>query len=226
MDREEKPILPFHGISIDRQLDILKAFCVYYDKYGKPASYKDIAPLVGLHPTKVSACLKFWKSVGLLDKKGGDYAPTEKAVEFARRREWKDDAGAWAVFRSAVGHSWFMEHAATFFRMKENATEENLVVSLGSVSGIAQGDKATIGSLKSVVRLLELCGMITKSNENSYRANREAIEGLETKVEIPDDKHLVQVIIGEEMFAVDAKELQAFVKEKGHRVDKRVQRIG
>jgi hypothetical protein len=69
---KEERILPFHIVAMEKQLDILEAFTILRKEGKIDISYKDVASRVKIKSkTNVSACLKFWYSIGLLEKKDG-----------------------------------------------------------------------------------------------------------------------------------------------------------
>ena len=63
---KEERILPFYNLSLDKQIDVVKAYAAYYDKNKKAAHYKDIASVAGIHHTQASGCRKFWRSIEIL----------------------------------------------------------------------------------------------------------------------------------------------------------------
>jgi hypothetical protein len=222
MDEE----LPFHEIGIEKQIEILKAFCAYYEKNKSAASYRDIAPLVGLHPTKVSGCMKFWGSLGVLKKEGNKYLPESKTVEFARKAEWGDETGAWEILLDLLSDSWFVKHAVMVCRLKGKINQEELINSLGSASGETKKDKATVTSLRMLVRLLELMGVIIKLNEGLYQLNPKLAISRVERIEVPEGKDLIQILLGNELFAVDVNELREFVTKRGKHLDKTINKLG
>ena len=226
--RDEKNLreLPFRAVSAENQVEILKAFCAYYEKNKSSGSYKDIAPLVSLHPTKVSGCMKFWSSLGVLRKEGSKYLPEDKTVKFARKSEWGDEAGAWATLLDLLNDSWFVKHAVMVCRLKGKVNVEELMNSLGSASGATKKDKATTASLRILVRLLELMGAITKLDENLYEVNPKLTASKIEKIEVPEDKDFIQILLGDELFAIDVNELRGFVLERGKRLHKIMHKLG
>ena len=46
-----------------------------------------------------------------------------------------------------------------------------------------------------------------------------------SKIEVPEGKDMIQVIIGDELFAIELKEFEMFVHEKGRKPDKHIYRV-
>ena len=59
----EERVLPFHNLSFEKQIDVLKAYVAHYKKYKKSAHYRDVARIAGIHNAQVKGCRMFWRSL-------------------------------------------------------------------------------------------------------------------------------------------------------------------
>ena len=132
---EEERILPFYNLSLEKQIDVVRAYVAFYDKNKKAAHYKDIASVAGVHSTQVSGCRKFWRSLGILEEKNGVDIPTKFALEFVRNLEWSKEDQAWKLFRNHIINIWFVNHVAMALRLQKTMSEDELMNSLGSAAG-------------------------------------------------------------------------------------------
>lgn len=210
--------IPSHKVSMEKQVDILKGFATIYEKK-KRATYKDVAPIVNVHPNDVSACLKFWKSVGLLEEQNGGYKASAVTLEFARKIEWGTEDEAWSMIGRHLRNAWFTEHLVMVFRIKKSLTEEELLNSLGSASGATKKDKNVVTSLKILQKLLEHSKIILKDKAGDYVLNPELVQTYKREtIEVPEDRDLIKLRIGKEVYVVSIKELQEFVKKQGRKL--------
>lgn len=208
--------LPFHNVKIETQIEILKEFANLTAEGKSKVTREDVAPRVGIHAHNISPCLKFWISIGLLDKENKGYKASDKTLEFSRKIEWGDNEKAWLIIRTHLANTWFGEQIIKAFKDEKPLNENELANILGSVSGRVQRDKSLVRSLKAILKLLELSKMIIKDKAGNYTLNTEVSVKPERKpIKIPEDKDMITVYIGEETFVVDIKELIEFVKTRG-----------
>lgn len=226
-DAKEEKMLPFHVVKIEKQLNILKAFTVLRGRGEESASYKEVAPLVGISKTNVSACLKFWYSIGFLEKENKGYRASDITVEFFRKQEWGDEEGAWSLMRGYLAKTWFGESAVSAFKVKPSLSEGDLVNVLGSASGAVKRDNTTVRSLKAIVKLLELSKVIIKDEEGNYKLNQELTKGVKSReVKLPEDKDVIKITIGEESYVLEIEALKEFVRKYGKRLAKEEIELG
>ncbi len=220
--KEEEKVLLFHVVKIEKQLDILKAFTVLREKGKVGVSYKDVAPLAGIRSkTNVSACLKFWYSIGLLEKENKGYRASDVTVEFFRKLEWGDEDGAWSLMRRHLARTWFGESVLSAFKVRASMNEDDLINVLGSASQAVKRDNTTVKSLRAIVKLLELSKIIVQDEEGNFKLNQELIRGVRSReVKLPEDKDVIKVTIGEESFIVEVEALKEFVRKHGKRLAK------
>lgn len=220
--KEEEKVLPFYVVKIEKQLDILKAFTILREKGKVGVSYKDVAPLAGIRSkTNISACLKFWYSIGLLEKENKGYRASDVTVEFFRKLEWGDEDGAWSLMRRHLARTWFGESVLSAFKVRASMSEDDLINILGSASQAVKRDNTKVKSLRAIVKLLELSKIIVQDEEGNFKLNQELIRGVRSReVKLPEDKDVIKVTIGEESFIVEVEALKEFVRKHGKRLAK------
>ena len=219
---EKEKVLPFHVVKIEKQLYILKAFAELREKGKVGVTYKDVAPLAGIRSkTNVSACLKFWCSIGLLEKENRGYRASDVTVEFFRKLTWGDKDGAWSLMRRHLARTWFGESVLSAFKVRASISEDDLINVLGSASQAVKRDNTTVKSLRAIVKLLELSKIIVQDEEGNFKLNQELIKGVRSReVKLPEDKDVIKVTIGEESFIVEVEALKEFVRKHGKRLAK------
>lgn len=223
--QKQEIMLPYYKIGLEKQLDILKAYVAFYNKNNKPASYKDIAPIITTHPNNVSATIGFWKAIGLLERKDGGNVPTQVCIAFCSKLLYKAEAEAWEILKTQIKDTWFIKHVLTMFSVSKSVPREEFVNSLGQAVALATKDESTIRSLERLTEILTTVGIIrVDENTGVVTLGTPPREKLEA-IEVPAGVHLIQVLIGNERYAVDVKELEAFVKEKGKKLDSKEYKI-
>jgi hypothetical protein len=208
--------------AMEKQLDILEAFTILRKEGKIDISYKDVASRVKIKSkTNVSACLKFWYSIGLLEKKDKGYSPSDITIKFFERRTWGDEEEAWSLMRSHLAKTWFGERVIFEFKSKSSMNEEELISVLGLASRTVKRDEETVKSLKAIIRLLELSKMIVKDESENFRLNQELMEDVKVKeIELHENKNVIKIVIGGEPFIVEIELLKKFVMEHGKKLAK------
>lgn len=219
----EQRTLPFDQVSMEKQLEILKAYAVYHAKEAKPAGYKEIAPLVKISPPMVSGCLKFWASTGLLVQSGRKYVPSQDLTEFCNNLTWGAEAEAWRRFRVALRDAWFVKHLEMRFSINPRATEEDILASVGSAVGVPRSP-STETSLRRMLELLEKAQFVKK--ENGQYSLAVPVEAPKRTIEVTEDSDLVTFVIGLDKYAVPLEDLKTFVFEKGRKLPSEEHRLG
>jgi hypothetical protein len=187
----EERVLPFHSLSFEKQIDVLKAYVAHYKKYGKHAHYRDVARISGTRTTQVRGCRRFWRSLGFLEEKAGKDIPTEVTMEFVRRLE----AGMINSLASPASVHRKEQHPS--FTESQNIIE----------------------SLHVLTDLLVHSRTIEKDEKTGkFTLHPEVVKGAEP-LELPEEKEdLIVVIIRNERYAVSVKELEEFVKKYGRKL--------
>jgi hypothetical protein len=230
----EERVLPFHNLSFEKQIDVLKAYVAHYKKYGKPAHYRDVAGTAGIHNTQVSGCRRFWRSLGFLEEKAGKDIPTEVTMEFVRELEVGRKDDAWGIFRDHIKGTWFFSHIMMALRLQKMMNNDDLINSLGPVAGVHRKEKHPTftqreditESLHVLINLLVHSRTIEKDEKTGkFTLHPEVVKGAEP-LELPEEKEdLIVVIIRNERYAVPVKELEGFVRNFGRKLTSKEYRI-
>lgn len=210
--------LPGTRLSVEKQIAMLKAFVIFCDKNNKGATYKDIAPIIEASPTNVSDSLKFWKSLNILESDGNACKPSKQLDDAIRKIEWGDEENGWEIFRQALKESWFLSHLMMAFRLKPSMTESDLIDSLGSAFG-APNRLETIKPLKYLLQILEISKTVLETDGNLTLNSNIKLSGETETLFVNDEKDLLQVKIGNELYAIDVSLLKNFVIKTGKRLD-------
>jgi hypothetical protein len=221
---KEEKVLPFYNLNLDKQIDLVKAYVAFFDKNKKAAHYKDVASIAGVHPTQVSGCRRFWRYLGLLEEKDGIDIPSKAASEFVRKLEWDKEDDAWTLFRNQIENKWFVSHIGMVLRLQKKMTRDDLVNSLGSAASINRKDPHVVESLHILLELLTRSKIIKEDKEtNSFIWTGDFDKSIQ--IDIPQDKDMIQIIIGQERYAVDKKKLEEFVEKEGRKLNDKQHRL-
>lgn len=216
---KEEIILPFYNLSFDKQIDVVKAYVVFYDKNKKAAHYKDVASVAGVHHTQASGCRKFWRSIGILEEKNGVDIPTKFALEFVRNLEWSKEDQAWKLFRNHIINIQFVNHVAMALRLQKTMSKDELMNSLGSAAGLHRKDSHIVDSLRILLELLIRSRIIKEDEETKKFMLHPELTKEAKPFELPEkEENLISVIIGNERYVVSPQELKDFVKKHGKKV--------
>lgn len=215
--------LPSSKIVLEKQIEIIKAFAVIYGTTGKGSSYKDVASKVGVNANNVSGSLKFWKDIGFLVSDNSGYVPSQALINFNQKIQWEPDS-AWKAFHDAVKGTWFLNEITVKFQLKPKISSEELIKSLGMASGIQSKDAGTVRSLQLLIQLLELSKIIDKDSDGNYTLKHDNFTKPK-EITVDASKDLIQIKIKDKLYAVDIKELEDFVVEKGKKLDGNIQRV-
>ena len=214
-------ILPSLYLSLEKQVEILKAFATYYSKHGRGATYKEISGLVGFNATNVSGSLKFWKSVDILLQDGGTYEPTQALINFNNKIQWDNDE-AWKIFKSALADQWFVTQTELKFKLKSEINLDDLIKSLGEKANVPNNRNSN-KSLKYIIDLFELCNTITKQENEKYKLVDS--EDMSKKIIVDETKDMVQIKIGYKTFAVEINKIRDFVQSNGKQIGTDIHRL-
>ena len=207
--------LPTFRCGIDKQIEIVRAVVVFFEKNKTAASYREIAPLADVDPTVVSGTLGFWKDIGILHGEGGKYQPSKALMEIVRLLVWENKDDAWRLFRQSVKDSWFTTHLIMAFQIKKQMSLEELTNSLGNATGISDRDKNTAASVRNLIAFVELSGILTKDPTGSFSLNPDLNSSSQQAITVEDQRPIVLVRIANEVYAVDAEDMKDFVRKIG-----------
>ncbi|MFW9803810.1 MAG: hypothetical protein ACFFFC_14205 [Candidatus Thorarchaeota archaeon] len=206
--------LPFDGVGFEKQIEILRAFATFYLENKKAAKYSDISPLVGISASNVSSCLKFWRSTNLLQGQRR-LSPSRGLLDFART----DSENEWRILGIAIMDTWFVSAVRMRFSLKDSLTEEEIAETLAKTYNPLKSSKASRKSIAILVSLLTITEIIVKQDHN-YVLGRivdedKSQEGGAKELAIQDDNNLIQIRIGDALYAIDRQILADFVKSHG-----------
>lgn len=223
-DKEEKKKLPSNRFSLDKQVEILKIIAIIQQTKGVGSNYKDLAKHTNANPTIVSETLQFWKQVGILENSGRDYVPSLPLVEFNKQMQWGNEDSAWAIFGTALQDSWFMDALKIKFQIKNALSLEELSQMLGSESGIPKRTSKTDTSIGILIHILENAGLIIKDQSENYVIGQ-LDSDVKKEIKLEDEKDMVQISVGDELYAVAVDEIKEFVISKGKKLSKTIQKV-
>ena len=219
-NNENQKKLPSNAFSLDTQVQILKTITVAYQPKSEGSNYKDIAQHLEIDPTGVSKVLPFWKQVGILENKGRNYVPSAVLIKFSKQLEWRDKSSAWKTLGNALKSSWFMDALRTEFQRKNSLSSEELLQTLGYASGILESNPKINRSLQMLLNILEKTNLVKKENDTNYVIGE--LETTRKKFKIEQEKDMVQVSVGTELYAVDSNKLSNFVTTYGKKLGQEI----
>jgi hypothetical protein len=125
--REIRPskILPTERLTVERQLEILRAYAAASSHGSKAVTLEEVAGVVEMAPTTVSLANAFLASVGFISKTDSGFMPAPEVVSFLRAHEWNPESSSQKL-SPVVEKSWFFQ--AIKPRLSFNATPEDAVI--------------------------------------------------------------------------------------------------
>jgi len=216
--------LPSYNISFEKHFEIIKAYVVASEEGTKPVSWKDFQGLVDVSPANVSSNNKFLEDLGIINEvenKPGSYIPTPKAINLKNAQNW-DEEETISIIRDLVSGSWFWQSARQLLSVHRKVTKKDLINKLGFDSGA--DPKKHQPSLEILIKYLQYAGLISEENEEISLGKYGAIEA-QRKIKIPPDKDMIQISIGDDLYAIDIKEFEEFIQSRGKKLDRNVTKI-
>ena len=150
--------LPRADMSLEKEIDVLKGLVQFSNKGDQPVKYDEIK-IPKIHPTRVSAELKFLASIGLAERKAkGIYVPTSKAIEFVNTLNWKKEEDATQIIKEVISKSWFGDLVIKMLNITKEASLGNIISELGKT---VEGDpKKDVKAIKRLVEWLKYAEII------------------------------------------------------------------
>jgi hypothetical protein len=151
-------------LSLDKHLELLKAYSVLSKEGKEPVSYKEVGKMT-VSQFRVSGNNKFFESIGFLsrvEKSPGDYLPTNDAIDIYKDLVWKKDEQAKKKVSVLVARSWFWQTTRDLLAIKGKITEEELIQHLGREVGAEP--TIHLSSLKVLVSYLRFSDLVAEEN--------------------------------------------------------------
>ncbi|AFU60055.1 hypothetical protein Ngar_c31390 [Candidatus Nitrososphaera gargensis Ga9.2] len=183
--------------------------------------------MVNASLSNVSECLKFWKSLGMLEDQDGKSKPSQTLTAIVQKMEWGSDDDGWKLFRDAIGSSWFVSSLAVAFRLKKSLSEDEILNTLGLTSKLPDREKVE-KPLKNLIQLLNISKILIPGDDGRYTLNPDIAsrQSTGTNMVVDDSKQMAQVRIGGDTYVVEVEALRDFVKANGKTVDTNVNSVG
>lgn len=221
---KERKALPSSKLSLEKQFEVLKTFAVIQQTKGVGSNYKDIASQLGANASAVSDSLKFWSENGLLEGDRGTYVPTSSLINFNQRIQWGDEDSALQIFRDILRDSWFVVELKIKFQVKNKISQDELKQMLGLASKISKKDTVTMTALNNLVELIEKVKIVAKDEDGQYLWNMDS-DKERKEISVSDSEDMVQISVGDELYAVAVEEIKEFIISKGKKLSKTIQKV-
>jgi hypothetical protein len=216
--------LPSYQLNFEKHFEIIKAFVELSKDGKKPVSWRDFKGLVSVDPHRVSENIKFFESIGLIrvaEKERGKYYPTEETIRFLKAKVWKEEE-AKNILRQLVVNSWFWQNTKQLLNVRNGkCSKDELIRKLGIDSGASEKHLSSLNILIEYLKYVELI----KEENGTILYGKFGQEATPTEIKVPKDKDMVVIELSDGLFAIDIKELESFVREKGRKLDKEVYRL-
>ena len=217
--------LPSYRLSFEKHFEIIKAYVTASKEGNEPVSWTCFEGLVSFSPTYVSANNKFLEDLGLIkeaENQPGKYIPTEPAINFSKTIEW-DEEQAKNILRGLILKSWFWEATDQLLKVRNKVSKDDLIKKLGVDAGADR--ERHYPSLNVIVEYLKYVGLVEEQNGTITYGKFRPSKAPTLKIVAPEKKDMIQIALGDELYAVNIEELKSFLREKGKKLDKDIYRI-
>lgn len=126
--------LPSNDVSLEKHLDILKAYVVSSKEGKEPVSYNHFKTLVDVHPTQVSKNNKFFENMGFIkniDRSKGTYIPQDITLRLYNALKWDKKEEVAQILKEVLVNSWFWESAKQLIELKGSVSKKELRDKIG-----------------------------------------------------------------------------------------------
>ncbi len=180
--KTKRRILPTPRIAFAKQLDLLRAYAAASGPSRKVVGNAETAPYVSLSKNTVSLANPFFADIGLVERVGGGFVPSQEVVNFAQAYEWDADRAAHEL-APVLERSWFGEALLPRLGFGALAEKETLRI----VDQAAQAGPDYESQLRIVLEYLEAGGLIERDAGNVRLAPKDSTNDLPKKAqESPD----------------------------------------
>lgn len=149
-----KPLPPLR-VSFAKQLEVLRGHAVASEHGTKPVSNADLARVVGMHINNVCLPNPFLNAIGLIQREGTSYLPSQEAMNYQRACEWNDEA-AGTKLAPVLERSWFGELVLQQVALRPRQ-EKDVLAALAEASGASPEYKPAI---LTALEYLKTAGLI------------------------------------------------------------------
>lgn len=170
--KAKRKILPTPRIAFGKQLDLLRAFAAASGSDKRPVGNADTAKFVGLSASTVSLANPFFADVGLIERVGGGFVPSQAVVNFAQAFEWDAD-GASHELGPVFEQAWF--GSALLPRLGFASLSEKAALQI--IDAAAEAGPKYENQLRLLLDYLEVAGLIEREGGNVRSAPRAATKG-------------------------------------------------
>jgi hypothetical protein len=167
----KRKILPTPRIAFAKQLDLLRAFAAASGAARKPVGNAETAPYVSLSKNTVSLANPFFADIGLVERAGGGFVPSQEVVNFAQAYEWDADRAPHEL-APVLERSWFGEALLPRLGFGPLVEKEALRI----IDTAASAGPEYESQLRIVLDYLETAGLIERDAGNVRSAPRSAAQ--------------------------------------------------
>lgn len=150
--------LPTDRIPFPRQLEIISAIPVAYEKANTPITFKEVGSILGMSEATLLQMSAFLSDVGLTQRtESGKFTPAPELLDYLRVHQYSPEK-AWPKLGPLLEKSWFGQELLT--RLKFRPIEEHeALVALVEVSG---AEKLHEAQLKIAIEYLSRMGLVVR----------------------------------------------------------------
>jgi hypothetical protein len=170
-ERGNEFILPYQSPKIEKQIEILKAYCILSERGKKPVDYKEVAGLVGISDVIISGNHKFFVYSGFLKSVEGNYLPSDQLMEFINRLEWEKLKEAKKIIRKLFEKKWFFDYITRLLKLRGKMSEDDIINELGAKAGIERSSHY-VRRLKRLLEWIKYAEIISESNDDNYELSQ------------------------------------------------------
>ncbi len=160
-NKAKRKILPTPRIAFGKQLDLLRAFAAASGPDKRAVGNADTSKYVGLSANTVSLANPFFADVGLIERVGGGFVPSQAVVNFAQAFEWDAD-GASHELAPVFGQSWFGSALLPRLGFASLSEKEALQI----IDAAAEAGPKYENQLRILLDYLEVTGLIEREGGN------------------------------------------------------------
>ncbi|HEY3350742.1 MAG TPA: hypothetical protein VGM13_13280 [Thermoanaerobaculia bacterium] len=154
--------LPTVRMSLDKQLEILRAYAAASGDDGKAVSKVEAAKLAKVHESTPSLLSNFFVDAGLLSREGKKYRPAPEVFSYQKMWQWKKETAAHKL-APVLSRSWFWAVLKPMLTMGSVERTDAIPV-LSEAAGATTKDKA---ELLLLMEWLQAAGLVS-SDESRY----------------------------------------------------------